>query len=156
MSDMKYESEPVEVWEYRETRCVLYCLRTPDDSRWIGYAQFADEMIEVLDQNGTDSSGDPDRMKQRVKSEVDSIVQDILNDTLDEFQFPLDDPNPGIDPDPIPNPLDPNPDPPGDDPFPPGPQWRSICMQMENGSTVEVSLSDLDADDVTADGLYDG
>jgi len=169
MSDIKYESEPVEVWEYRNTQCALYCLRIPDDSRWVGYAQFADEWIEVLDRNGMDPSGDPDRMKQRVEDEVDSIVRDIVRDEVNDLDFPFGDdpidPNPGIDPiDPNPNP---NPYPPNDDPFPPGPTWMStisgvpvvttgtVSVATTSGTEELVSLSDLDADDITEDGLLD-
>jgi hypothetical protein len=119
-----YESEPVEYWEYRNVQCALYCLRVPENSRWIGYVQFADEWVEVLDEDGHDPSDDPEQMKTTVEDEVDRRIRKAIEDEAERIDFPFDEPvnpDPGVDPiDPNPTPLPPNDD---DDPFGPGPTW---------------------------------
>lgn len=161
--DMNYESEPVEYWEYRNFTCALYCLRVPDDSRWIGYVQVGDEWTEVLDRTGTDPTDDPERMRERVEDEVDSIIRKAIRDEANQLDWPFDDPvdpNPGIDPiDPNPNP---NPYPPDDDPFDPGPTWGFyqtggvVTVERPDGTTELVSLLNLDASDIGEDGHYVG
>lgn len=152
-------SEPAREWEYRNFLCRLYRL---GDIKILGYVRVGDEWTQVIE-----TENFIDDKESQVEHEVDRIIREAIRDEANKLDFPFDDPvdpNPGIDPiDPNPNP---NPYPPNDDPFDPGPTWMSITgipvvttgtasIRTTDGTSTLVSLSDLDADDVTDDGLLD-
>lgn len=78
-------SIPAEFWEYRNFKCALYRLHLPDDSRWIGYVRVGDEWTEAIDCHGTDSSDEPEQMRDRVEDKVDWIIRDALREEMNDL-----------------------------------------------------------------------
>lgn len=156
-------SEPAREWEYRNFLCRIYRL---GDIKLLGYVCVGDEWTQVLD-----TENFIDDKESLVENEVDRIIREAITDKADGLDFPIGDPvdpNPGIDPiDPNPNPIPPN-----DDPLDPGPKWDyyygygnnddmvmfhssgTVSIDTDSGSKL-VSLSSIDADDITEDGRLD-
>jgi len=158
-------SEPAREWEYRNFLCRLYRL---GDIKILGYVRVGDEWTQAVETERMTAD-----VANDVESEVDRIIREAIREETNKLDFPFDDPidpNPGIDPiDPNPNP---NPYPPNDDPLDPGPTWdyyygygngedsvtfhSSGIVSVDTGTGSKlVSLSSIDADDITDDGLLD-
>lgn len=140
-------SEPAREWEYRGFTCRLYRL---GDITLLGYVEFGDEWVQVLE---TEDFKDDDG--QRVEDEVDRIIRTVVRDESDDgIDIPTQPTLPDVEPYPQPFPDD------DDDPLGPNNGWMltngAVSVETTDGGVITVSVADIDAEDITADGLYDG